>query len=350
MEFLVTFGVPEGSPLLAANALVDLTCATAVSIRLVAVGAIVREAAIVGAILPADWADSRVALLTVGVAESSILLLVVIAAGEGLTGSASIGFLPARVAHVGVMEVVVVVMDGRAIVVLLSVRQWFLRVVREVRHVLLIVVVVVVLVGHWVFVHAMQTAMVARIVIEVLRVVMSLIVAIMVIVVLVMLVVVVFLVVVHHVVFIVVLRVVVQIVMIDVMVIVVVLVQVLDVVAVVVHIVMIHVVIVVVHIMVLILVMMQVQVLYVVGVVVIVVMHVVVIVVMHVVMYFVVDINHSSVLLLFSLGSLLGSSLRVGIVVMTCAIGVVSINVVSVTMSLWIVSDMATLVSVSVLP
>ena len=80
MEFLVTLGVPEGAPLLAANALVDLACAAAISIRLVAVGAIVREASVVGAVLPADGADSRVAFLTVGVAEGAVLLFVVVAA------------------------------------------------------------------------------------------------------------------------------------------------------------------------------------------------------------------------------------------------------------------------------
>lgn len=58
MEVLVARGVPEGAPLFAALALVDLTGTSAVGVRLVAVGTIVTEASVVGAVLPADGADT----------------------------------------------------------------------------------------------------------------------------------------------------------------------------------------------------------------------------------------------------------------------------------------------------
>ena len=80
MEVLVALGVPESTPLFAALALVHLTGTTTISIRLVAVCAIVAETCIVKAVLPADWADTRVSILTVWVAKGAILLFVVIAA------------------------------------------------------------------------------------------------------------------------------------------------------------------------------------------------------------------------------------------------------------------------------
>jgi len=58
MEVLVARGVPEGAPLFAALALVDLTGTSAVSVRLVAVSTVVTEASVVGAVLPADGADT----------------------------------------------------------------------------------------------------------------------------------------------------------------------------------------------------------------------------------------------------------------------------------------------------
>ncbi len=68
MEAFVALGVPKGAPFLAANALVDLACTAAISIRLVAVCAIVTEARIVRAVLPADGADAGVSVLAVRVA------------------------------------------------------------------------------------------------------------------------------------------------------------------------------------------------------------------------------------------------------------------------------------------
>ena len=64
------------------------------------------------------------------------------------------------------------VVNRCSIIVLLSVRQRLLGMVREVRHVLLILVVrVVSLVGQWVVILAVDASMVVRAVIEVLRVV-----------------------------------------------------------------------------------------------------------------------------------------------------------------------------------
>ena len=80
MEVLVAFWIPEGAPLLAVSALVHLAGTAAVGIWLVAVGAIVAETTVNRAVLPADWADTRVSILTVWVAKGAILLLVVIAA------------------------------------------------------------------------------------------------------------------------------------------------------------------------------------------------------------------------------------------------------------------------------
>lgn len=116
-------GVPERSPLLAAVALVDLACATAISIRLVAVSAVVAEALVVRAVLPADGTDARVAALAVGVAQGAILLLVLGARGERLASSAAVSLLPAGVAHIGVMVIMMEVVDGCTVVVLLGVGQ-----------------------------------------------------------------------------------------------------------------------------------------------------------------------------------------------------------------------------------
>ena len=58
MEVIVALGVPQRSPFFAANALVDLTSATTISIRLVAVSTVVTEATVMRAVLPADGADT----------------------------------------------------------------------------------------------------------------------------------------------------------------------------------------------------------------------------------------------------------------------------------------------------
>ena len=60
--------VPESAPLIAALALVDLTSTTAIGLRLIAVGAIVTEARVVGAVLPADGTNAIEASFAEGVA------------------------------------------------------------------------------------------------------------------------------------------------------------------------------------------------------------------------------------------------------------------------------------------
>lgn len=77
MEIIVALGVPEGAPLFAASALVNLTSSTTICVWLVAVGAVIAEACVVRAVLPADWANTTVAALAVRVAKSTILLLVI---------------------------------------------------------------------------------------------------------------------------------------------------------------------------------------------------------------------------------------------------------------------------------
>ena len=168
----MALGVPQGAPFLAAHALVHLTSSTAIGIWLVAVGAVVTEAAVVWAVLPANWTNTRVSILTVGVAESAILLLVIWARGERLASSAAVGLLPARVGHISVVIVVMEVVDRCTVVVLLSVSKWLLRVLSEVRHVFLVLVVAVeALVSHWVLIDSMDSSVVHRRVVEVLRVV-----------------------------------------------------------------------------------------------------------------------------------------------------------------------------------
>mgnify|MGYP006922971080 FL=1 len=77
MEIIVALGVPEGAPLFASLALVHLTSSTAISVWLVAVGTVIAEACVVRAVLPADWANTAVAVLAVRVAKSTIFLLVI---------------------------------------------------------------------------------------------------------------------------------------------------------------------------------------------------------------------------------------------------------------------------------
>ena len=108
MEVFVARGVPERAPLFAANALMDLTGATAVRVRLVAVGTIITEASVSWAVLPADGTDTTVAILAVRVAKGTILLLVFGAGGERLTGRATVGLLPAGVRNIGMMVIVVI--------------------------------------------------------------------------------------------------------------------------------------------------------------------------------------------------------------------------------------------------
>lgn len=77
METFVTLLVPKGSPFLAGLELVDLSSASTIGVRLVAVCTVVTEASIVGAVLPADGTNTRVAGLTERIAKSAILILVI---------------------------------------------------------------------------------------------------------------------------------------------------------------------------------------------------------------------------------------------------------------------------------
>ena len=77
MELIVTFRVPKGAPFLTSVAFVNLTSSSTICVRLVAVGTVVTELAIMGAVLPADGTNTGVVLLTVGVAKSAILLLII---------------------------------------------------------------------------------------------------------------------------------------------------------------------------------------------------------------------------------------------------------------------------------
>ena len=95
MEFIMALGVPEGAPLLAASALVHLASTSAIGIRLVTVGTVVAETTIMGAALPADGTNTDEARLAIRVAQGAILLLVISASRERLSGCAAVGFLPA---------------------------------------------------------------------------------------------------------------------------------------------------------------------------------------------------------------------------------------------------------------
>ena len=96
MEAWVALDVPEVSPFLTVRStVVNLTGTSSVGIGLVAVGAVVTECFILGAVLPADWAHTRVAFITVVVAESTILLLVLWAGRERFSCCATSNLFPA---------------------------------------------------------------------------------------------------------------------------------------------------------------------------------------------------------------------------------------------------------------
>ena len=76
MEVFVALGVPKGTPFFTTLALVNLTGTTTVGIRFVAVSAIIAEALVVWAVLPADGTYTRIALLAVWVAKGTILLFI----------------------------------------------------------------------------------------------------------------------------------------------------------------------------------------------------------------------------------------------------------------------------------
>ena len=95
MEIIVAFGIPEGTPFLASSAFMHLASTSAISIRLVAIIAIITEALISWAVLPADGAEARVSILTVRVAQGTNLLFIICAGGERLTSCAAVSLLPA---------------------------------------------------------------------------------------------------------------------------------------------------------------------------------------------------------------------------------------------------------------
>ena len=144
MEGVVALGVVEVAPLFAAwSALMNLACTSAIGIWFIAVSSIVTEARVMGAVLPADWTDTREALLAAVEAKGAILLLAIRAVRKRLTSGATGSLLPARVRNIGVMVVVVVVVKRCAVVVLFCVRKRFLRVAGKVMNVFLIPIVTV---------------------------------------------------------------------------------------------------------------------------------------------------------------------------------------------------------------
>ena len=96
MEAFVALGVPEVTPLLATRAaLMDLTSTSTISIGLIAVCTVVTEFAIMGAVLPADWADTIKATLAVIKAKSTILFFAIWASRERFSRCAARDLLPA---------------------------------------------------------------------------------------------------------------------------------------------------------------------------------------------------------------------------------------------------------------
>jgi len=66
MEAFVALDIPEIAPLFTAwSTLVDFTSTSTVSVRLIAVSSIVAETRVMGAVLPADGTNSRVAISAV---------------------------------------------------------------------------------------------------------------------------------------------------------------------------------------------------------------------------------------------------------------------------------------------
>ena len=68
MEIIVALGIPKGAPFLASSAFMHLASTSAISIRLVAVVAIITEALISRAVLPADGTETGVSIFAVRVA------------------------------------------------------------------------------------------------------------------------------------------------------------------------------------------------------------------------------------------------------------------------------------------
>ena len=172
MEAFLAFRIEHLTVVLAAIAGVDLASTSTIGVRFVAVGTVITEARLLGAVLPANWSNSREAILTVGVAEGTILLLISRAGRERLANSTAIRLLPAGVGDIGVMVIVMEVMDRGTIVVLFSVGQGLLRVMSELSDVLFIIISREVgSSDHWIIVTTVETTVMKRLIIEVLLIV-----------------------------------------------------------------------------------------------------------------------------------------------------------------------------------
>ena len=176
MESFVALGVPEGAVLLAVSTLVNLTSSTTISIGLVAVSTIIMEVRVMRAVLPADRTDTGVAIFTSGIAKGTISFLILGASGERFTSSAAGCLFPAGVRDISMVEVVMVMVDRGTIVVLLGVSEWLLRVMSKVRHASIPLRVVMMAMRR--LIVTVKAAMVARIIIEVMLLVIVFLVAI----------------------------------------------------------------------------------------------------------------------------------------------------------------------------
>lgn len=101
----------------------DLARTSTIGFRLEAVSTVVLKATMDGAVLPADRAHTVIALLAGWVAHGSVLFHALRAVGKRLTDGAATGLLPARVADISVMVVVMVVSDGCTVIVLFAMRE-----------------------------------------------------------------------------------------------------------------------------------------------------------------------------------------------------------------------------------
>ena len=173
MEVIVALRIEEVTPLFAVlSAVVNFTSTSTIGIRLVTVCSVVTEAALLWAVLPADWTNAREASLTFFIAEGTVLLHTIGAIRERFSLGTTSSFLPARVGDVGVMVISLEVVDGSTIVIFLSVSQRLLRVMSELGNVFLVIIWVKMRSSdHWVIVSTMESTMVKRAIIEMLLII-----------------------------------------------------------------------------------------------------------------------------------------------------------------------------------
>ena len=93
VEAFSTLRIPECTPLFAIITLVNRASPSAIRVRLVAVGPIVSECT--RAVLPADWANSIVAISAEWIAESSVLFFVAWAGGDSFASPTAVRLFPA---------------------------------------------------------------------------------------------------------------------------------------------------------------------------------------------------------------------------------------------------------------